>query len=423
MRSGLLPLIGLGLRRDRRGALLSCFGIAAGVGSVLFFLAAGMGVESLVKSRILPVDASLVEVVPPKVSVGLFGKVEIDEAMVGRLAALEGAEAAYRKMQVRVPAVSRYDGSFFGQRLRMGLEIVAEGVDPALLEEDLGDSPFADGGEGAIPFVASPRLLEIYNKSFARMRGLPQLTPSLLAGFEMPLELGRSFVSGRGAEGRSRQASARLVGFSHRSMLQGITIPLETARRLNGEFGRDARTYSSVVLRARDPGGVPGLIEEVRGMGLEIDDAERQLAQRVGAVVAVVTAVLSLFGLLICVLSSVNIALSLGASVRSRSREIGILRAVGATSRDVAALVLGEASILGLAGGAAGCLAAWGLARGVDALASSWLPDFPFKPETFFAFPPWLLLLGLAVGIASAGIGALPPMSHAIRQDPARVIG
>lgn len=415
----LLSLVGMAVARDRRGALLSCLGVAAGVACVLFFLAAGLGVGEVVRTKILPADARLVEVVPPKVAWGIFGGASLDDDAVERLAALPGVEAAHRKMQIRVPAISRHDGDFFGKRLRMGVELVGEGVDPGLVEEDLGGASFDDGAP--IPLLISPRLLEIYNKSFAKARGLPQLSLTLLRGFELPIEFGRSYVGGGGG-GPTLRAEGRLVAVSDRALLQGITVPLETARRLNRHFGQDAATYSGLVLQARDPAGVPALIEQVKGLGFDVDDSERRLSERVGLLVAITTAALSLLGLLVCALASLNIALSLGASVRARRQELGILRALGATPGDLARLVLGEAICVGLAGAVLGVCGAWGMAWGADALAATWLPDFPFKPESFFSFGPWLVLLGLGLGVAASLLGASGPMRRTLREDPAKAI-
>jgi putative ABC transport system permease protein len=422
----LLQLVSMNLRRDLRGAFLSAFGVAAGIAALAFFVALGSGVGEVVRTRVFPTDARLVEVIPPRVSVGLFGGVELDDEAVERLGDIGGVEAVHRKMQLRVPAVSRYDGVFFGQRLRMGLEILGEGVDPGLVEADVAAGHrFADPGEdGPVPVVISSRLLEIYNKSFAKQRGLPALQPGLLGGFQFPVSYGRSYVTAAASAGSEvvRQ-DAVLVGVSDRAMLQGITMPLEAARRLNARFGEDAESYSSVVLTAATPDAVPKITQAVREMGFEIDDSERALAERVGAAVAITTAALALLSLLICGLAAVNIALTLGAAIRNRSREIGILRAVGATSRDVALLVVGEAAAIGLLGGTIGAALAVAAGRAVDAAAASFLPEFPFKPESFFAFPAWLLLGAVALGVLAALLGAYPPARRAAGLDPARAIG
>ena len=421
----LLPLVRVNLRRDRRGVFLAALGVAAGIGTLVFFLALGRGVGDVVRTKVFPADARLVEVIPPAVSLNLLGGGRLDDAAVARLSALEGVAAAHRKMQLRVPAVTRYDGAFFGSRLKMGLEILAVGVDPGLVEGDVDPAlVFADPPEGEpIPALVSGRLLEIYNRSFARGRGLPALSPRLLQGFRFPIEYGRSFVGGKVVEGRTHGGSAVFAGVSDRALLQGLTLPLDSVRRLNERFGADAETYSSVVLRAKTPDAVPALAAAVREQGFEIDDTERRLAESVGAAVAIVTAALALISLLICALAGVNIALSLGASVRNRAREIGILRAVGATSGDVFRLVAGEAAFIGLAGGLAGGILARVAALAVDRLAAQFLPDFPFKPDTFFVFPAWMIGGAVLLGVLAALAGAVPPARAAAHLDPARAIG
>ncbi|HWV38713.1 MAG TPA: ABC transporter permease [Vulgatibacter sp.] len=416
----ILRLAWINLRRDLRGNLLSVAGVAAGIGALVFFVGLGLGVGDVVRTKIFPGDARSLEVVPPRVQIGLFGATVLDEEAVSRFSALPGVEAVHRKMRVRIPAVSRYDGSFFGKHLRMGLEILAEGVDPGLV--DAGER-FEDGGEDApIPALISTRLLEIYNQGFARERGLPQVSGAMLQGFRFPVDFGRSYVTARAARGEALRQEAVLAGASERAMLQGITIPLESARRLNARLGEDARTYSALVLRATTPDRVPAIAAAVREAGFGIDDTERVQAERVGAAVAIVTAVLALLSLLVCGLGCVNISLTLGAAVRARSRELGILRSVGATSGAIGGLVLAEAGAIGLCGGVAGALTARGAASLVDWLARTRLPPFPFKPETFFVFPGWVWVGAVATGLAAALLGALVPAGRAVRVDPSRIL-
>ena len=415
----LLSLAWINLRRDLRGNLLSVAGVAAGIGALVFFVALGLGVGDVVRTRIFPQDARSLQVIAPKVQIGLLGSTVLDDEAVARLGGIPGVEAAYRKMRVRVPAVSRYDGSFFGKQLRMGLEILAEGVDPGLVEA----ASFEDGGEGApIPALISTRLLEIYNQGFAGDRGLPQVSGAMLQGFRFPVDFGRSYVTSRAAMGESWRREAVLAGVSDRVMLQGITIPLESARRLNERLGEDARTYSAVVLRASTPDRIPSIAAAVRDAGYDVDDSDRTQAERVGAAVAIVTGVLMLLSLLVCALGCVNISLTFGAAVRARAREIGILRSVGATSRHIAGLILAEAAAIGLCGGLLGAAAARGGAALVDWLARTRLPAFPFKPESFFAFPVWIGVGAVAAGLAAALLGALVPARRAVRVDPSRIL-
>jgi putative ABC transport system permease protein len=416
-------LVRLSLARERRGAFFSAFGVAMGVGALVFFVGLGLGVGRVIREKVFPVDARLVDVVPPAVSLGsLLGGGKLDAAAVERLSALEGVERVYRKMNVRVPAVSRYEGAFFGSRLRMGMEVLAVGVEPDFVQADVKLGAFRDmPADQPIPVVISTRLLEIYNKTFAPARKLPQLSAQMLLGFGFPVEFNRSFVA-QAAPGPTFPVQAQVVGASDRALLAGITIPLDTAIRLNRAAGVDAETFSAVTLVAKDPSQVPALIDAVKEMGLEIDDQERRMAENAGAAVALTTSALALLSLLICVLAAVNIAHALSASVRARAREIGVMQAVGASRADVRNIVLAEASVLGLAGGAVGTAVAMGLAWGVDRFAAGALPTFPFKPGSFFAFPWPVVLGGVALGLVAALTGAYFPSRRAAATDPARTL-
>jgi len=421
--AALSRLVRLSLARERRGAFFSAFGVAVGIGALVFFVGLGLGVGRVIRERIFPTDARLVDVVPPAVSLGsLIGGGKLDNETVERLTALPGVEKVYRKMNVRVPAVSRYEGAFFGSRLRMGMEVLAVGVDPGLVEKDVQLGTFKDPGpDQPIPAVISTRLLEIYNKTFAPARKLPQLSPQMLVGFGFPVEFNRSYVA-QAAPGPTTSAQAQVVGASDRALLAGITIPLDTAIRLNRASNVDAETFTGVTLVAKDPSEVSRLVAAVKEMGLEIDDQERRLAENAGAAVTLTTSALALLSILICVLAAVNIAHALSASVRARAKEIGVMQAVGASRSDVRNIVLAEAGVVGLVGGAAGTAVALLLALVINRLAARYLPDFPFKPDSFFSFPWPVVLGGVALGLVAALAGAYFPSRRAAATDPARTL-
>lgn len=416
-------LIRASLEKDRRTTFASVFGIALGIGALTFFVSLGLGVGALVRTKIFPSDARIVEVVPPPVALGgLLGGGKLDDDTVERLAKLPGVERAFKKMNVRVPAVSRYDGDFFGRRLRMGVEVIAVGVEADWVAADVPPNSFVDPKEGSpIPAVISTRLLEIYNKTFAPARGLPQLGATMVQGFTFPVEFNRSFVAPV-AEGVTQSGSIQVAGASDRGSLAGMLIPLATAQRLNAAFNADATTFSAVSLLAASPGDVAGLVARVKDMGLSVDDSERRMAENAGAAVTLTTLALSLLSALICLLGAFNIAHALAASVRARERELAVMRAVGATAADIRGLVQGEALVLGALGALVGTAGAAAASFALDALSATVLPNFPFKPESFFE-RPWLLFAGaLGLGMAAAWVGALGPARRAGAVDPARAL-
>ncbi len=421
-RKALSKLVRLSIRRDRRGAASSVFGVAVGIASLVFFVALGMGISRVVREKVFPVEAQLIEVVPPQVTLGGLLGGTIDQTAVERLRRLRGVKAAYRKMNLRVPAVSRYNGDFFGAKLYMGIEVLAVGVDTELVKADVALGDFSDPPSGQpIPAIAATRLLEIYNKTFAPARSLPQLSSTMLVGFGFPIEIGKSFVT-QTTTGAVSQSAMQLVGLSDRGMLAGLTIPLASAVRLNKAAGLDSQTYTAVTLQANDASAVPTIVAAVKEMGFRVDDQERRMAENAGAAVTVTTFAMALLSALICLLAAINIAHALSASVRARAKEFGVMRAVGASKTDVRALVLAEAATLGLVGGIAGSVVAIAFAWAIDLAAARLLPQFPFKPDTFFQAPWALVAGGIALGVFSSLAGAWFPSRQAASIDPARTL-
>ncbi|MHB8417114.1 MAG: FtsX-like permease family protein [Myxococcales bacterium] len=417
----LLSLALRNLRRDLVGALLLATAVAAGVGALTFFVGLGRGVKQGLR-QLFPEAERVVQVVPPQLRLGGLLEPKLDDAAVARLRALPDVQAAFREMLLRVPASSVYRGRFFGADLNMGIEVSALGVDRGLVAADLPpDEPFAWDGAGALPACVSDRLLALYDTTFAPPRGLPHLTASAVLGFTLPVTVGRSLV-GASARGPEESVAARVACVSSRALLAGLTLPLETVRAMNRREGADALDYSSVALIASREDAVPAIEAGVRRMGLEVDDSERRGATLAGRAAALVTYALSGLSFLVTALAALGIGQTLGLSVRARRHEIGLLRALGATPADAAALVLWEAATVGTFGGGLGLAAALLAGRGADWALARWLPDFPGRPETLVALDPGLLAAGLLLSVLAAALGALAPARAAARLDPARTL-
>jgi hypothetical protein len=426
--AGLLRIAALTLRADRRGAALNAAAACVGGASLVFFLALGAGVSGAVH-RMFPADARLVEIVPGDVSLrDVLGGGRLDDGTVARLMALPGVAAAFPRVALRVPlaAPGPPRGLDYNWPPGMTLQIPAIGVAPELLAPDLRPGfSFQDPGPGSdrpIPVMLSRRLLEIYDKTIAPAWGVRKLPPLLsVVGLELPVKVGLSIVP-RKTEPRVADARLQLVGLSDQVPIYLLAMPLATVRRLHAEWGKEDQGYTQVTLLARRPEDVPAISAAVRRMGLSVDEAERAAAERVGTVVLVTTGALAFLAVAMCALAALAIAQSLLASVRARVREIAVLQAVGAAPSDVRRIVLAEGALVGLAGGLAGAALAAGLALLADRAAAALLPDFPFRPETFFAFPAWLVALGVLVPALAAVLGALAPAARAARVDPARAL-
>ena len=89
---------------------------------------------------------------------------------------------------------------------------------------------------------------------------------------------------------------------------------------------------------------------------------------------------------------------------------------------DIGRIILGEAASLGMMAGTAGLLLAVTAASIFDQVSARYVPDFPYKPTTYFDFPWWLIVASLAFSVSFCVLGALLPARRAARMEPARVL-
>jgi putative ABC transport system permease protein len=96
-------------------------------------------------------------------------------------------------------------------------------------------------------------------------------------------------------------------------------------------------------------------------------------------------------------------------SVTERTREIGILKALGATRRDILVQFLAEAGLLALLGGLIGIALGWLAGKGVAAL----IPNFP--PASV---PVWVVLAAAGFSALVGIVFGIMPASKAAGLDP-----
>lgn len=113
----------------------------------------------------------------------------------------------------------------------------------------------------------------------------------------------------------------------------------------------------------------------------------------------------------------------LSVSVTERRHEIGILRSVGATRRQVAGLFVSEALVLGLIGSLLGLPIGYGLARLALGPISKMLSDMLVPVETpQLTIGTATMALALLAGMATTILAALVPAMQAAREEPADVV-
>ncbi len=146
---------------------------------------------------------------------------------------------------------------------------------------------------------------------------------------------------------------------------------------------------------------------------MTVEDTIGIIKQIIGAI----TAVLNFFAAIALVAASFGIINTLLMAVQERTKEIGLMKAMGMSGKKIFLLFSTEAVLLGFWGSLLGVAVANGVGRIANNIASdSFLKDLPGFELMSFPFESMLVIMGIIMGIAF--IAGTLPASRAARQNP-----
>jgi putative ABC transport system permease protein len=133
------------------------------------------------------------------------------------------------------------------------------------------------------------------------------------------------------------------------------------------------------------------------------------------------------FGEIALLVAAIGIANTMTMSILERTREIGLMKAVGATNRDVLSIFLGEAAGIGFLGGLGGALIGWLLAQAINVmalgrLASQAAEQGGIPPSLAIYTPLWLILFALIFSTLIGMISGLYPALRAATMIPVQAL-
>lgn len=179
--------------------------------------------------------------------------------------------------------------------------------------------------------------------------------------------------------------------------------------------------YSSVVLHTETINDASRIAREVEeGMGFSASTLQTFLDQ-VNRIFAILQVMLSSVGLLALMVASIGIVNTMIMAIYERTREIGILKALGSTNGDVLRMFMVEAGMIGLLGGVVGVLLGWLLGLALNRIIIDYMKreQIPMLMEAPFFVVTWELVAGSLVFATLVGILAgLYPAFRAARLDP-----
>jgi ABC-type lipoprotein release transport system permease subunit len=234
-----------------------------------------------------------------------------------------------------------------------------------------------------------------------------------------------------------RQVRLKIVGIvtsePNRGFRQGRTpvfLPLAFAESLNmvqaGELWNTlrpsaAKTYIALMVRVNKSKAVAQVEEEIKKQGFStfsIVDASRNITR----FFKFLDLFLGIFGSMALAVASLGIVNTLVMAILERRREIGIMKALGASDGDVKRIFFVEAGAMGILGGALGAGLGWMIGRVINLGTNVWLQRQELKPENFWYVPWWLVAAALGFSVFVSLFAGLYPAARAARLDPVQAL-
>ncbi len=427
---------------------LTALGVTVGIGALVAMVGFGSGMQKNVTESFEKLDLlNSVTVLPGGRPAGEEGSGDpdarpprmrakrpagggraLDDRAIAEIASLPGVESVFP--DVRFPAVA---GGPEGGEFRLVTVLPAKTAASKFIRLSAG-RPFRDDDESAV--IIGPSILRLLDlkkpeEALGRTLRISSLAfdPALLAGGGFA-----GLLQGTSAPVRRKDYDFPIVGvvesmaFGESSPLAGdIILPPGAAGRMDKlpftsiwdlfRAGEGKGGYSALNVRLASPAWADPVKAKVREMGFDTFALADQFEQIKKSFVYM-EMMLAAVGMIAIFVAALGIVNTMLMSILERYVEIGIMKAVGASRRDIRQIFLLESAIIGFSGGLGGLALGWGVSRIINQVVNYFLAREGMPFVEFFRFPLWLCLGGIAFAVGVSLAAGVFPALRAARVDP-----
>ncbi|MFP4524473.1 MAG: ABC transporter permease [Candidatus Woesearchaeota archaeon] len=382
------------IRQRRMRSWLTMIGIFIGIAAVVALVSLGQGLENAINEEFQELGTDKMFISPAGSLFGAGGVDSLTEDDVELLGDVRGVDeaAGYMMSSAKV----EWDGELW---FPFVWGVPSDDDQIRLLEEMF---PLEEG-----------RLFEEGAKGVAIV-GYDYATDS---AFDEPLIIGDDVM----VNGEKFEVVGSFEEVGNRDDDRVVAIPMEQARDLLDVPER----LDSIIVRMDEGEDVEDVEERIKKeMRDERDQDEGEedfyvqtfmdVIESFMSILNIVTAVLVGIAAISLLIGGIGIMNTMYTSVLERTKDIGIMKAIGAKNEDVLTLFLIESGLLGLAGGVVGVLLGMGLAWVASFLART-VGGFEYLVAQF---PWWLIVGALAFSVIVGILSGILPARQASRKNP-----
>lgn len=314
-------------RSNKLRTFLTVGAVVIGIGAIVFLVSLGRGLEEITVKQITSSEALRLL----SVSKGKSEILKLDAETVEKFTSVESIESVSPRASFSVQA------SFGETTTESVLHTVESAFTKLEIDTLAAGEYFTDENGGTV-----------ISSTLSKLLGYENVNEILGKDIRVAI-----FVPVVGiTDGVRKEKTYTVRGVVETEDENYLFAPLSSLADI--EFGE----YSSVKALAKAPELLSTARTTIQDMGYFVESPADTLSE-VTTVFNVVKVVLAIFGVIALIVASIGMFNTLTISLLERTRDIGIMKSVGATNRDVMAIFLTEALVVGLIGGVIGIGAGW----------------------------------------------------------------
>lgn len=369
---------------------LTILGVSVGIGTVFFLVSLGYGLQNVILGQITTADSLLSLDVNP----GVGHIVELTTENITKISILpqvqEVARVANLSGQI---AINETTG-----------DSVIYAVDPQFLQFEGVVATYGSFD----PTNANSALISLAGAK------LFNLSPEEIIGKNFKLTVYKTTTNAEGFEETTiieYPATSTITGVMENDEASFIFVPLEMFDNL------DIQKYDRLKVRVTNNDSMNQARDAIIEQGFLVSSLTDTIEQ-INKIFRIIQIVLLIFGVIALVVSAIGMFNTMTVTLLERTNEVGIMRAIGITRRDIKKIFLAEAVVMSFLGGVGGLIIGYLGGKiinfGINLLAKS-LGGKVF--DIFFA-PSWFVGVIIIFSIVVGFLTGIYPSIKAARMNP-----
>jgi ABC-type antimicrobial peptide transport system permease subunit len=197
--------------------------------------------------------------------------------------------------------------------------------------------------------------------------------------------------------------------------------PSKPTYKLVSEDMTATQGYSSMIAKVNKSSNAASVATAIKGMGLGAADAKASIEEQL-TIFNIIGLVLGAIGGIALIVAAIGVVNTMIMAILERTREIGVMRAVGSKKSTVRRLFTTEASMLGFMGGVIGVALGFGLTRIANIFVNDQLASNAITARDIITTPAWLVFTVIAIATLIGLLAGLGPAARAALLDPVEAL-